>query len=62
MKSSRISEKGQIAIPTKLRKKYGLKESEKLVFIEQYHQIIIKPTTKWIDICCSVKPIYRKKK
>ncbi|VVB92947.1 Uncharacterised protein [uncultured archaeon] len=31
-----------------------------VVFIEQDQQIIIKPTTKWTDICGSVKPIYTK--
>ncbi len=60
MQSSRISKKGQVVIPARLRKKYGLKEGEKLFFIEQDQQIIIKPTTKWTDICGSVKPIYTK--
>ncbi|HEY9206434.1 MAG TPA: AbrB/MazE/SpoVT family DNA-binding domain-containing protein [Candidatus Methanoperedens sp.] len=58
MQSSRISKKGQVVIPARLRKKYGLKEGEKLFFIEQDQQIIIKPRTKWTDICGSVKPIY----
>lgn len=57
MQSSRISRKGQVVIPARLRKKYGLKEGEKLIFIEQDQQIIIKPSTNWIDICGSVEPV-----
>lgn len=56
MEKSRISRKGQIVIPARLRKKYGLKQGEPLVFIEDDRQIIIKPRTKWTDICGSVKP------
>ena len=55
MQASRMSRKGQVVIPARLRKKYGLKEGEKLFFIEQDRQIIIKPRTKWTDICGSVK-------
>jgi AbrB family looped-hinge helix DNA binding protein len=55
MQVSRMSRKGQIVIPASIRKKYGLKEGEKLIFIEQDKQIIIKPRTKWTDICGSVK-------
>ncbi len=58
MQVSRMSRKGQIVIPARLRKKYGLKEGEKLIFIEQDQQIIIKPEMKFIDLCGSVKPIY----
>lgn len=55
MQASRMSRKGQIVIPARLRKKYGLTEGAKLIFIEQDQQIIIKPRTKWTDICGSVK-------
>ena len=58
MLTSRMSRKGQVVIPARLRKKYGLKEGEKLIFIEQDQQIIIKPGTKLTDLCGSVKPIY----
>ncbi|CAG0948683.1 MAG: SpoVT / AbrB like domain protein [Candidatus Methanoperedens nitroreducens] len=58
MQTSRISRKGQVVIPARLRKKYGLKEGDKLVFIEQDQQVIIKPETKLTDLCGSVKPIY----
>lgn len=58
MQASRMSRKGQVVIPSRLRKKYGLKEGANLVFIEQDQQIIIKPETKLTDLCGSVKPIY----
>lgn len=56
--TSRISRKGQVVIPARLRKKYGLKQGETLIFIEQDRDIIIKPRTKWTDICGSVKPVH----
>lgn len=55
MQKVRMSAKGQIVIPARIRKKYGLKKGETMTIIEDYRQIIIKPTTKWTDICGSVK-------
>jgi len=55
MQKIRMSAKGQIVIPARIRKKYGLKKGETMTIIEDYRQIIIKPTTKWTDICGSVK-------
>ncbi|MCX9074508.1 MAG: AbrB/MazE/SpoVT family DNA-binding domain-containing protein [Candidatus Methanoperedens sp.] len=56
MEESIISVKGQVVIPARLRKKYGLKAGERVVFIEEDNYVIIKPRTKWIDLCGSVKP------
>jgi len=56
METSRVSTKGQIVIPSRLRKKYGFKTGEKVTFIEEDKFVIIKPRTKWVDICGSVKP------
>lgn len=50
-----MSAKGQIVIPARIRKKYGLKKGETMTIIEEDRQIIIKPRTKWTDICGSVK-------
>lgn len=58
MQSVRMSTKGQIIIPARIRKKYGLKKGEKLVFIEEKDSVIIKPRTKLTDLCGSVKPEY----
>ncbi len=51
-----MSKKGQIVIPARLRKKYGLKQGERVVFIEEEKYIIIKPRTKLVDLCGSVEP------
>ena len=45
-------------IPSRLRKKYGFKTGEKVTFIEDDKFVIIKPKTKWIDICGSVEPLF----
>jgi AbrB family looped-hinge helix DNA binding protein len=55
MQKIKMSAKGQIVIPARIRKKYGLKKGETMTIIEDSRQIIIKPTTKWTDICGSVK-------
>lgn len=46
MKTSTITTKGQIVIPSKIRKRYGLKEGMKVTFIEKENDIIIKPIDK----------------
>jgi AbrB family looped-hinge helix DNA binding protein len=55
METSKVSIKGQIVIPARLRKKYGFKAGEKVTFIEDDKFVIIKPKTKWVDICGSIK-------
>lgn len=56
MQTVRISTKGQVIIPAKFRKKYGLRKGEKLIFIEEEDHLIIKPRIKLTDLCGSVKP------
>jgi AbrB family looped-hinge helix DNA binding protein len=58
METSRISTKGQIVIPSRLRKKYGFKTGERITFIEEDKFVIIQPKTKWVDICGSVEPLF----
>ena len=41
MDIARISSKGQITIPIEIRKKLGLKEGDKVVFIEKDNNIIL---------------------
>jgi AbrB family looped-hinge helix DNA binding protein len=38
--------KGQIVIPAKLRKKYGIKEGTKIIITEKDESIILKPVTE----------------
>jgi AbrB family looped-hinge helix DNA binding protein len=58
METSRISTKGQIVIPSRLRKKYGFKTGDRITFIEEDKFVIIQPKTKWVDICGSVEPLF----
>ena len=46
MKVSTITTKGQVVIPSKIRKRHGLKEGTKVTFIENGNDIIIKPLDK----------------
>jgi AbrB family looped-hinge helix DNA binding protein len=43
MKISTITTKGQVLIPSKLRKRYGLKAGTKVTFLEKGEDVIIKP-------------------
>lgn len=46
MEISITSNKGQIVIPSKLRKKYSIKQGTRIVFIDSNGKLIIKPLTK----------------
>jgi AbrB family looped-hinge helix DNA binding protein len=46
MEESTITSKGQIVIPARLRKRYGLKPGTKICFIERDSEILFQPLTK----------------
>jgi AbrB family looped-hinge helix DNA binding protein len=46
MEESTITSKGQIVIPAKLRRRYGLKPGTKVYFIERDKEILFQPVTK----------------
>ena len=46
MEESTITTKGQIVIPAKLRRRYGLKPGTKVYFIERNDEILFQPQTK----------------
>jgi AbrB family looped-hinge helix DNA binding protein len=46
METSVITSKGQIVIPVKIRRKYGMKNGIKVAFIEQGDKVIIQPLDK----------------
>ncbi len=48
-----ISTKGQVVIPARLRKKYGLEKGDKLVFIEEEGHIKMLPPTDLRKLCGS---------
>jgi AbrB family looped-hinge helix DNA binding protein len=56
MQTVKMSTKGQVIIPAKFRKKYGLKKGERLIFIEEEDHLLLKPRTKLTELCGSVKP------
>lgn len=41
-----ITTKGQIVIPVKIRRKYGMKNGTKVAFIEQEGKLIVQPLDK----------------
>ncbi len=46
MEVAYVTSKGQLVIPAKLRRKYGIKPGTKVCFIEDDRQIIFQPVTK----------------
>jgi AbrB family looped-hinge helix DNA binding protein len=46
MEAANMTSKGQIVVPAKLRKRYGLKPGTKVYFIERDHEILFQPLTK----------------
>lgn len=43
---TRANKKGQIVIPSILRKKYGIKEGTGIVFLDAGDSIVLKPVTE----------------
>ena len=46
MQGSTMTSKGQIVIPAKLRRRYGLKPGTKVYFIERDNEILFQPVTR----------------
>ncbi len=46
METSIITFKGQIVVPSKIRKKYGMTKGTKIAFIEQNGKLLIQPLDK----------------
>jgi len=45
MEESTITSKGQIVVPARLRRRYGLKPGVKVYFIERNNEIVFQPQT-----------------
>ncbi|NJD76023.1 MAG: AbrB/MazE/SpoVT family DNA-binding domain-containing protein [Candidatus Methanoperedens sp.] len=54
METLTISRKGQVVIPAKLRKKYGLKDGEKLIIEDEGSYIKIIPKTTDLTTLCGI--------
>lgn len=46
MEQSYVTSKGQLVVPARLRRKYGIKPGTKICFVERDHEIIFQPVTK----------------
>ena len=45
MDSAHITGKGQMVVPARLRRKYGLKRGTKVCFVERGNEILFQPVT-----------------
>jgi len=48
MKAERatVTTKGQLVIPSKLRRKYNIRKGTQVVFLEEDHRLILQPLTR----------------
>ena len=46
METAYVTSKGQLVIPVRLRKRFGIKPGTKVCFIERDHEILFQPVTK----------------
>jgi len=46
METAWVTSKGQLVIPSKLRRKYGIKPGTKVCFIERENEILFQPVTR----------------
>jgi AbrB family looped-hinge helix DNA binding protein len=44
-KTSTVTQKGQIVIPAKLRKKFGIRGGTQIAFIEEDERLLLQPLT-----------------
>ncbi len=54
METLTISRKGQVVIPARLRKKYGLKDGEKLIIEDEGSYIKMIPKTTDLTTLCGI--------
>jgi len=46
METAYVTTKGQLVVPAKLRRKYGIRPGTRICFVERDHEIIFQPVTK----------------
>jgi AbrB family looped-hinge helix DNA binding protein len=46
METAYVTSKGQLVVPAKLRRRYGIKPGTKVCFIERRNEILFQPITK----------------
>ena len=57
METAYVTSKGQLVVPARLRRRYGIKSGTKVRFIERDNEILIQPITKEYirDLCGLLK-------
>lgn len=46
METAYVTSKGQLVVPSRLRRKYGIKPGTKICFIERDREILFQPVTR----------------
>ncbi|MBI3622422.1 MAG: AbrB/MazE/SpoVT family DNA-binding domain-containing protein [Nitrospirae bacterium] len=55
MESAYVTSKGQLVVPARLRRRYGIKPGTKICFIERDHEILFQPVTReYIHSVCGL--------
>jgi len=55
MEEAYVTSKGQLVVPAKLRRRYGIKPGTKVCFIERGKEIVFQPVTKeYIRSVCGI--------
>jgi AbrB family looped-hinge helix DNA binding protein len=55
MDSAYVTSKGQLVIPARLRRKYGITSGTKIRFVEREHEILFQPVTReYIHSVCGM--------
>ncbi len=55
MDTAYVTSKGQLVVPARLRRKYGIKKGTKVRFIERDREIVLQPLTRqYIRSACGM--------
>lgn len=46
METAQVTSKGQLVVPVRLRRKYGIKPGTKIRFIERADELVLQPLTR----------------
>jgi AbrB family looped-hinge helix DNA binding protein len=46
METAYVTSKGQLVVPARLRRRYGIKQGTKVCFVERDNEILFQPVTK----------------
>lgn len=53
--TSSITTQGQVTLPAKVRKFFGLKPGDKVSFFKEGNEIIVRPTKTFLDLKGTIK-------